>query len=169
MRTATIGIRLPPRYSGRYFNPRGPCGPRPSSRRSRILGFVFQSSRSLRTATSAEQARIQREWQISILAVLADRDGTRFPPRYSGRYFNPRGPCGPRLRKMPNVKRLLILDFNPRGPCGPRRPPKYFERLFENISILAVLADRDCPYLYEICSAHDFNPRGPCGPRHLNQ
>ena len=58
-----------------YFNPRGPCGPRPSADlTAEELEQLFQSSRSLRTAT----AGAGRRWS---------RSG----------YFNPRGPCGPRL------------------------------------------------------------------------
>ena len=57
---------------------------------------------------------------ISILAVLADRDFVRLVlDSKIFYYFNPRGPCGPRLR----------LGAAPAGRAA--------------ISILAVLADRD--------------------------
>ena len=57
-----------------HFNPRGPCGPRPNSACARhATHSIFQSSRSLRTATT--------------------RPGRLGSPRI---YFNPRGPCGPR-------------------------------------------------------------------------
>ena len=56
-----------------YFNPRGPCGPRPGLRRTSISSAEFQSSRSLRTATRDVGAGVLQT-NISILAVLADRD-----------------------------------------------------------------------------------------------
>ena len=100
---------------------------------------VFQSSRSLRTATVYKGVR-QPQVTISILAVLADRDGqSRRHPRQA-RNFNPRGPCGPR-RNRPH-KEHPGHHFNPRGPCGPRPFVTSFVILVV-ISILAVLADRD--------------------------
>ena len=79
-------------------------------------------------------------------------------------------------------------DFNPRGPCGPRRAGDPDEVWRPDISILAVLADRDASSLSAFparrisilavladrdqigCKAteengQNFNPRGPCGPR----
>ena len=108
------------------FNPRGPCGPRPLKASSDIgLKFAFQSSRSLRTATTVSNVGIGLHgnfnprgpcgprlglWVplililgISILAVLADRDGFALSLVCWYWYFNPRGPCGPRL-----IRSLLI-------------------------------------------------------------
>ena len=102
----------------------------------------FQSSRSLRTATGGVSSRARQETEISILAVLADRDsetGSNFNDTVM--YFNPRGPCGPR----PAAPLTAPTDgsyFNPRGPCGPRPPRRG--------------GPSPCRY---------FNPRGPCGPR----
>ena len=89
--------------------------PAPSSRPRTI----FQSSRSLRTATRLG-APLVGVPHISILAVLADRDVASQWHQPPTMYFNPRGPCGPRpgcRAACPNRAR----DFNPRGPCGPRR------------------------------------------------
>ena len=79
-----------------YFNPRGPCGPR--------LGLWVPLILIL---------------GISILAVLADRDGFALSLVCWYWYFNPRGPCGPRLDD-PRGTAAGSGDFNPRGPCGPR-------------------------------------------------
>ena len=62
------------------------------------LMLVFQSSRSLRTATHRCIT-----W-----------------PRYS-KCFNPRGPCGPRRGLENSVQDGEMEGFNPRGPCGPRQ------------------------------------------------
>ena len=79
--------------------------------------FKFQSTRPLRAATGRPGS-----------LPCAARD------------FNPRGPCGPRLRTAPNAR--MRSHFNPRGPCGPR-----------------------LPQLPQPQDGGDFNPRGPCGPR----
>ena len=68
--------------------------------------------------------------------------GTRLPPRYSGRYFNPRAPCGARplhgtsFHKMPRY-------FNPRAPCGARPMTKEALLQYKDISIHAPRAGRD--------------------------
>ena len=100
------------------------CGlksPKYSNHRQKAIPYiaVFQSLRSLRTATPSRLAEaraaagisilavladrdvyLKREgcpYSISILAVLADRDARRGSRRRGWRNFNPRGPCGPRL------------------------------------------------------------------------
>ena len=105
---------------------------------------------------------------ISILAVLADRDGLLRPGINSSSlfqssrslrtatnisaeivflsmYFNPRGPCGPR-RLWQKGRWQNHIYFNPRGPCGPR-------------PAAPLTAPTEGSY---------FNPRGPCGPRLLS-
>ena len=95
LRTATNNL-LQQQTRSKNFNPRGPCGPRPRRVAHYILVYIFQSSRSLRTATilaaiinppmkfqSSRSLRtatlpdyeIYKMLRISILAVLADRDG----------------------------------------------------------------------------------------------
>ena len=149
------------------FNPCGPCGPQ------RLPGLHHRGPRRISIlAVLADRDHSQTTFQsilgdISILAVLADcdtrwrdngggtsvfqssrslRTATRKSPERTcrGKYFNPRGPCGPRLRYC--CKPMSVFYFNPRGPCGPRREP--------SASSLAY--------------PHNFNPRGPCGPRPKN-
>ena len=109
--------------------------------------FAFQSSRSLRTATAFGFFLIPLE-EISILAVLADRDRKLLCSHQQSLHFNPRGPCGPRRFNQWQYVREL-LNFNPRGPCGPRRRPKRTGSEAAEISILAVLADRDFQYIWD--------------------
>ena len=147
----------------KHFNPRGPCGPRQRAFGGRRPQVIFQSSRSLRTATRASSGRNGDHQyfnprgpcgpqllnlrpkevppNISILAVLADRDMRSPSGLMRLSYFNPRGPCGPRLQLSPDW-RGYHLYFNPRGPCGPRRGRSGHGS-----------------------AASYFNPRGPCGPR----
>ena len=104
----------------RYFNPRGPCGPRPGSSFFPVGVMTFQSSRSLRTATLLPPPEIAVPPGISILAVLADRDVISTITGFFIFDFNPRGPCGPRRRPGRRCT-SSSWNFNPRGPCGPRQ------------------------------------------------
>ena len=170
-----------------HFNPRGPCGPR---HRLGFYGGYYHRISILAVLADRDRLRpglCDYPHGISILAVLADRDSTRlhvispflvfqssrslrtataqtWPLVGTEGHFNPRGPCGPRLRDCRALK--SPINFNPCGPCGPRRAQDLRPGPAMEISILAVLADRDCclpgnrPYLPIY-----FNPRGPCGPR----
>ena len=86
----------PPRRDPRcHFNPRPPCGGRPSSQRSFLTRCRFQSTSPV-WRTTADSAR----------RISAADD------------FNPRPPCGGRL-----VGSFIFLHprhFNPRPPCGGR-------------------------------------------------
>ena len=79
------------------FNPRTPCGVR-QERKMRFYGHGrFQSTHSLRSATGAVNPHWSRP-RVSIHALLAECDGGQhvLPACFSG--FNPRTPCGVRLR-----------------------------------------------------------------------
>ena len=104
LRTATLAGNRVRNHPGN-FNPRGPCGPRHTDRgnnvnchaisilavladRDEVIPYdglnclIFQSSRSLRTATSRS-----------------------FSNSASTAYFNPRGPCGPRQAAAHRTRR----------------------------------------------------------------
>ena len=124
---------------------------------------------------------------ISIRAPLAGSDTRAYSLRYTHRHFNPRSPCGERLR--PNCRWSWNLYFNPRSPCGerPRGPARDRRR---HISIRAPLAGSDDPGRRAAALPHisiraplagsdqgdsgprqevrDFNPRSPCGERQQN-
>ena len=168
------------------------CGlksPKYSNHRQKAIPYiaVFQSLRSLRTATPSRLAEARAAAGISILAVLADRNHCVRPSATLTANFNRRGPCGPR----PDSFTALSLHqsyFNPCGPCGPRpaiqadtaavltgfqssRSLRTATNLVRKlghilgISILAVLADRDWSWASSPLPRRNFNPRGPCGPR----
>ena len=102
-------------------------------------------------------------------------------------YFNPRAPCGARLRLYGAASRAA--DFNPRAPCGarlrlsqikpassifqPTRPLRgatvtTSDLLGEqNISTHAPLAGRDELVQHDLRALGHFNPRAPCGARPL--
>ena len=124
---------------------------------------LFQSSRSLRTATGGTVAVIAFP-VISILAVLADRDVMRTMPFWLTVAFQ----SSRSLRTATWIwwpGNSSMINFNPRGPCGPRLVLLASNNTAPSISILAVLADRDRPQRRLRFNHVYFNPRGPCGPR----
>ena len=79
------------------FNPRTPCGVRPQHIQTGFYFVLFQSTHSLRSATMAgRMCGFMSE--VSIHALLAECDLVVLDsiPACSG--FNPRTPCGVRLR-----------------------------------------------------------------------
>ena len=81
------------------FNPRPPCGERPSGTLSRPGRCTFQSTPSLRRATGAAGSRPHPE-HVSIHALLAESDFPVVTQNTHNRGFNPRPPCGERLRHV---------------------------------------------------------------------
>ena len=84
---------------------------------------------------------ISHTW-ISILAVLADRDGVPSPFLLEVSIFQSSRSL--RTATAPAQGHTATLKyFNPRGPCGPRLSNCAGSNYEYTISILAVLADRD--------------------------
>ena len=147
-----------------YFNPRTPCGVRRDPHDAgRKGGLQFQSTHPVRGATfsshppsspalfqSTHPVRGATPWTASAIVKLSKFQSTH-PVRGATRqirqsrpfrtYFNPRTPCGVRLRSYRPDGR--ITNFNPRTPCGVRRTGRR--------------------------GTDDFNPRTPCGVRHVTQ
>ena len=100
-------------------------------------------------------------------------------------HFNPRAPCGARLRS--DSRLYEDRNFNPRAPCGarqiiyiksisrirfqPTRPLRGATRRnrsanrIRNISTHAPLAGRDKVTKFMVFLHQHFNPRAPCGAR----
>ena len=104
-----------------------------------------------------------RETDISIHAPHAgsDRRPERFPAWRS--HFNPRSPCGERLRQIES--RPIHVDFNPRSPCGERQPGgQGNQRALRFQSTLPMRGATFRPGRFSP-GPFDFNPRSPCGER----
>ena len=87
---------LAKRAGGRYFNPRSPCGERHGTdNRGHHQGDI--SIHAPLAGSDPDQGRHERLRHISIHAPLAGSDAAPPERRTSGRYFNPRSPCGERL------------------------------------------------------------------------
>ena len=145
------------------FNPRSPCGERPGGSSLVPTAKTFQSTLSLRRATSAQQIYMQL-MQISIHALLAESDISVSPVSDPAALISihallAESDCSPGLgREAPG-------DFNPRSPCGERLHLR--DRVFHcvKISIHALLAESDWCWWRGCNWCHNFNPRSPCGER----
>ena len=144
------------------FNPRSPCGERPRARSCMSGCKSFQPTLPLRGATAVLEATFS-VYLVSTHAPLAGSDiamhgsahrslvSTHAPLAGSDSFwqspcrlclgFNPRSPCGERLRC--GRENGATDGFNPRSPCG-ERPP--------------------CTPHKAACGTC-FNPRSPCGER----
>ena len=125
----------------RYFNPRPPCGVRPTGLIIAQLPLRFQSTHPLRGATISDCRYILDELHFNPRTPCGVRPAPRWKPATAPRYFNPRTPCGVRLRRLPSV--TYSRDFNPRTPCGVRRRRLYWQDKRCVISIHAPLAGCD--------------------------
>ena len=146
-----------------YFYPRSPCGERRLSYFYIIKITQFLSTLSLRRATIPDREPAAG-YLISIHALLAESDPTRWAPTCRISNFYPRSPCGERplwprhggvllaflstlsLRRATRQHGCPVrgcVDFYPRSPCG--------ERLYQHSTIGSTTAD--------------FYPRSPCGER----
>ena len=133
---------LPVQRAVFYFNPRSPCGERPT--------------RDIWTDLTDT---------ISIHALLAESDALGHV-NIGGTvgHFNPRSPCGERHAANQRRARQKIY-FNPRSPCGERLQYSTDTPAPDYISIHALLAESDRWGQLRATTWTDFNPRSPCGER----
>ena len=145
------------------FNPRSPCGERPSS----VSGLpqIGQISIHALLAESdpANSGNLPFKW-ISIHALLAESDHICCHKITSLINFNPRSPCGER-HPSPGSSPGPLPNFNPRSPCGERLGDKRPNTDLRQISIHALLAESDQRCRDWRTGSYYFNPRSPCGER----
>ena len=157
-------------FSGLNFNPRTPCGVRPRTNVPDVGRQPFQSTHPLRGATEAINYSAATG-AISIHAPLAGCDYRRRGGWLTAQDFNPRTPCGVRLRSSQWA--VPQRHFNPRTPCGVRRAGRRGTRKISafqsthplrgataklsgrsttnSISIHAPLAGCDAPKRFDLC------------------
>ena len=146
------------------FNPRSPCGERPSMMTWFNQIAEFQSTLPVRGATCFDdnfkpvavisihapragsdnlcRCPRSRPQGISIHAPRAGSDQRRLTKTTAKTYFNPRSPCGER-RRHPYKARGARKHFNPRSPCGERQLPFFCIGDHALISIHAPRAGSD--------------------------
>ena len=124
-----------------YFNPRSPCGERPSI-----------STRTSSTAT------------ISIHAPRVGSDCSGLRRRAAWSHFNPRSPCGERLlHRVDGFDDVRISIHAPRVGSDAQEADHAFD--YAEISIHAPRVGSDVEFLERAQRLFDFNPRSPCGER----
>ena len=144
------------------FNPRTPCGVRLGCGFLNFLRLLFQSTHSLRSATYCPLLT-SGVLKVSIHALLAECDLALARLSDVGIRFNPRTPCGVRLRTPQIFRRSAVFQsthslrsatrsgsrpccgagcFNPRTPCGVRLVSAVFPGA-PAVSIHALLAECD--------------------------
>ena len=103
------------------FNPRAPCGARPIDR-----GWVDLLHRvSIHAPRAGRDAYDTMERTMVLVSIHAPRAGRDSRQLWSARTcvcFNPRAPCGARLRDR--IDSAHRERFNPRAPCGARQQKK---------------------------------------------
>ena len=145
-----------------YFYPRSPCGERRLSYFYIIKITQFLSTLSLRRATLEDLWCTGRS-RISIHALLAESDPTRWAPTCRISNFYPRSPCGERpslLYSSSCIHRFLSTLSLRRATledlwCTGR----------SRISIHALLAESDTTSAGKSAFRRHFYPRSPCGER----
>ena len=127
------------------------------------MAVIFQSTLPVWGATHICSPAVFNNC-ISIHAPRVGSDQLRRTKTFWCLYFNPRSPCGERLKTF-MIPRLPISDFNPRSPCGERlsdhqqsnKPNRFQSTLPVWGATLISTAPSDRHY--------NFNPRSPCGER----
>ena len=115
---AECDVFRPPLLSdARSFNPRTPCGVRRIVNGKCKCSTWFQSTHSLRSATSGRSAS-SPSCAVSIHALLAECDCLFIRHHHRRSCFNPRTPCG--VRRGGKAHGAHLRCFNPRTPCGVR-------------------------------------------------
>ena len=146
----------------RNFNPRTPCGVRPTMRIVSSSTAAFQSTHPVRGATQRREI-IVLDGRISIHAPRAGCDRLYSSINLNLTDFNPRTPCG--VRRFKEGGAHGMDHFNPRTPCGVRLAvarPCFSLKLFQSthpVRGATFWATRGGGRL------SDFNPRTPCGVR----
>ena len=166
------------------FNPRTPCGVRPDRITPGSTPDTFQSTHSLRSATSVIP-RQELRLLVSIHALLAECDLLTVAEGCSGRvsihallaecdssmvmlWFLLLVSIHALLAECDNhllISQAAGSGFNPRTPCGVR--PGYSVYVIKKfrVSIHALLAECDRGRRVPKDPVASFNPRTPCGVR----
>ena len=177
----STGTRFPER---RYFNPRSPCGERPSGGTIVSSGTYISihallaesdhgpppihhrqgiSFHALLAESDQGRVLLLSHREISIHALLAESDPASGRQMTPACYFNPRSPCGE--RQIVNTTKDRTKHFNPRSPCGERLITdgmRVANALFQSTLSLR-RATWGC--FGHTHTPYNFNPRSPCGER----
>ncbi len=159
------GVRLLERGAHpcyKSFNPRTPCGVRPQRDKGNRAVVRFQSTHSLRSATSAAMPGTAC-FAVSIHALLAECDYLNIILINKKSCFNPRTPCG--VRRRDRDFPAQHVEFQSTHSLRSATLMAALKASATLVSIHALLAE--CDVLDDCHAPVDagFNPRTPCGVR----
>ena len=129
------------------FNPRAPCGARPSPASSSAWWSYFNPRAPCGARLAAEEGD-DHDDNISTHAPLAGRDHITRETVYADG-ISTHAPLAGRDHTQRTAS-TCSFDFNPRAPCGARRPGKVVYYPQVRISTHAPLAGRDMGIGYEL-------------------
>ena len=144
------------------FNPRAPCGARPSKYVSSRSIPMFQSTRPVRGATERNPCA-GATTRVSIHAPRAGRDTAAVYRSITSKCFNPRAPCGARLDVAARLGHTNAFQST-RPVRGATVRVGNCDAVLR-VSIHAPRAGRDDGSAYMRSAEPCFNPRAPCGAR----
>ena len=124
----------------------------------------FQSTLPVRGATTARHTVAQR-FAISIHAPRAGSDANVYRDPIHHNNFNPRSPCGERLKAA--VVAYFREKFQSTLPVRGATSPSFGSERGSRISIHAPRAGSDHPFPPTPAMERHFNPRSPCGERRV--
>ena len=145
------------------FNPRTPCGVRPSAGLTSQGKMSFQSTHSLRSATFYEGAK-RFAYIVSIHALLAECDKIMLTYIHQREGFNPRTPCGVRLGLASEISAVRQFQSTHSLRSATESDVAWLQNKI--VSIHALLAECDPFDECNLSFFFSFNPRTPCGVRH---
>ena len=147
------------------FNPRAPCGARLLKLCLWRRSWRFQSTRPMRGATFSFLLTLpQNPPQFQSTRPMRGATTTILPAVFRALNFNPRAPCGARLRS--NTSRCgIVKDFNPRAPCGARLTDEQLNFYLKEFQSTRPMRGATSPQRLLPRAQQNFNPRAPCGAR----
>ena len=151
---------------GKNFNPRSPCGERQRGR----VGVLVRREISIHAPRvgsdpQAAAAKPPERKEISIHAPRVGSDPPGRTVRESALHFNPRSPCGERLRRKwkPATYDPFQSTLPVWGATTPPRPQRQSLQFQSTLPVWGATAPMSSPGDL----AKNFNPRSPCGERQL--
>ena len=101
-----------------HFNPRAPCGARRRARRAKDILRDF-NPRAPCGARLASLISLSNRFRFQPTRPLRGATILKMTDQQQKNYFNPRAPCG--ARRNLETWQGGAMHFNPRAPCGARR------------------------------------------------
>ena len=146
-----------------YFNPRPPCGGRPTRPIAIAIANIFQSTSPVWRTTEDDYCP-QSFVAISIHVPRVEDDSPATVLQNRSRNFNPRPPCGGRLRGFTSGGWVCRL-FQSTSPVWRTTVSKHIANALTAFQSTSPVWRTTVHRVLYSSKGHDFNPRPPCGGR----